>query len=110
MLNLKFGGHFFHAHTIHIGHGHESSLGNQATQVFRVPLAHLPHSQYSDTQLTHSFVPLGLTRRIAPLHDRQYKRLANIVQVLPGDLLPGALYWQRFTNDSIALQICLRAE
>ena len=75
VLNLKLFGHFGGAGSIHIGHGHQLCLGNPATQILRVALAHVPDSQHSDTQLTHplcSHVKIlpgaasGLARPIAP--------------------------------------------
>ena len=99
------------AGSIHIGHGHQLRVGNPATQILRVALAHVPDSQHPDTQLTHPLCPLvksllcavgGLDETNCPLHHRQYKRLAKGVQVLA----------RGFLNDCIAfaLQVCLRAQ
>jgi hypothetical protein len=57
VLNLKLGGHLTGAGAIHIGHRYQLCLGNQATQILRVPFAHVPNAQHSHTQLTHPFVP-----------------------------------------------------
>jgi hypothetical protein len=57
VLNLKLGCHLLGASAIDIGHGHQLGFGNQAAQILRVPLAHLPDSQNSYAQFAHFFAP-----------------------------------------------------
>ena len=57
VLNLKLVRHLAGAGAIDIGHGDQLRPGNQATQILRVPFAHVPNAQHPHTQLTHPFVP-----------------------------------------------------
>src|ERR1700736_891313 len=53
MLDFKFIRHLPGPGGGDVGHGHQASLGYQATEILRVAPAHFPNSEYTDSQLTH---------------------------------------------------------